>query len=228
MSDKVISPFYGAFVISWLAWNWKVWYLTFFVDSNLLLRNKDILKIDYILNVYGGSNLWHLIYGLGHLIILPFLSAWFFIYIFPKITCKFYEKSIENENINKLIRLKKEKELSQAEEIQFKAKRAKLEEEEKFLEKKKAIKQIKSEKSQEEKWDEEFEEFKRTKYFLNFATIKRSYYDTDRWASDIPSDIKAYCDSNGVIEMVDHGNSSKISLTNKGKYFMKRYLAEKG
>ena len=50
LGEKLVSPFWGAFIASWLVWNWRVWYVTFFVDSDLLMQSKSVLKIDYLLS----------------------------------------------------------------------------------------------------------------------------------------------------------------------------------
>ncbi|AWV97253.1 hypothetical protein [Arcticibacterium luteifluviistationis] len=38
--ERAISPLYGTFILSWLIWNWRIWYLTFFVDERILGQNK--------------------------------------------------------------------------------------------------------------------------------------------------------------------------------------------
>lgn len=72
-NERLNSPFYGALIISWLIWNWKVLYLTFFIDSKELKIN----KIDYIVANYG--NEWDIIYW-------PLISTFFIILILPFIT----------------------------------------------------------------------------------------------------------------------------------------------
>ena len=47
--ERVTSPFFGTLVISWSLWNWKIIYLTFFVNEELL---KGTNKIDYIVSNY--------------------------------------------------------------------------------------------------------------------------------------------------------------------------------
>lgn len=221
LNERISSPFYGAFIISWLFWNWKVWYVTFFIDSNLLLQEKGVLKINYIISIYASETIWSFILSFSHLIIFPFLSAWFFIYIFPKMTCKFYAKSLETENENKLTKIKKNEEFLivtgkklEAEKDIFK-KEAELKEE-----------KIKSEKSQGNVWNDEYEQFKESKYFQDFNEIKKCIYDSDGWGGDLPVDLKAYFDSNKITEGRGEGNG-RIKLTEKGKYFMKKYTNEK-
>lgn len=216
ISDKLINPFYGAFIISWLIWNWRVWYITFFIDSALLVERKSILKIDYINSLYVWNDWWNFVYSICHLLLLPLLSSYLAVFWFPKMTCFFYEKSLETENFNKITKAKKDKDL-------LKAMGEKLNVEMDVLGKEKAIKAARSEKSQKEIWDDEYMQFQKTSHFLNFNSLKSVYYQGERWADDIPIDLKAYCDTHGITER-DEINERKINLTNKGKYFMGKFL----
>jgi hypothetical protein len=227
LSDKIISPFYGAFIVSWSVWNWKIWYITFFIDSNLLSQKNNILKLNYILSFYPSS-----FFNIFHLFVLPFASAWFFIYIFPKITIKFYEKSLENENKIRKIKLEKEKDFLEKKE-------AKLEVEKKIIKKEAevGIEKEKSEKSREKIWDEEYDKFKETKYFQFINQLKSSIYSHSGRTFNSPlgghrqdiisTDIKAYLDANKIIELdKDKNGYERAILTEKGKHFMKKYTDE--
>lgn len=221
LKNRIASPFYGAFIISWLAWNWEVWYVTFFVDSDLLLKTEDILKVDYISAIYKWSSFWDATYSLSHIFILPFLSALAIVYLMPEITCKFYDKSLETENKNKLAKNKQGRAF-------LEAIGEKLDAEKTILIKQAEVKKekIKSEKSQEEKWDEEYKNFKSGKYYNSFKSIKEIVYGNDNWVGEsISFNVRAYFDSNGIIQNFK-GNSSRIELTEKGKYFMKKYSEE--
>ena len=44
--ERTTSPFYGTLITSWLIWNWKIFYLSFFISENRINGN----KIDYIIN----------------------------------------------------------------------------------------------------------------------------------------------------------------------------------
>ena len=71
--ERVTSPLYGAFLFSWIACNWEIIYLTFFISENTIAIN----KIDYILQHYMGlSNLLLLpiAYTIILVAIIPFIS----------------------------------------------------------------------------------------------------------------------------------------------------------
>jgi hypothetical protein len=72
--ERLISPLFGTFLLSWSTWNWKIIYLTFFVDSNKI----ESQKIDYIISNYYDKFdllLWPTISTIGLLIIYPFLAV---------------------------------------------------------------------------------------------------------------------------------------------------------
>lgn len=217
IKERLRSPFYGAFIVSWILWNWKVWYVTFFVDSGLLLQKNKILKTDFIFSLYNLDSFGSFFYSAAHLIILPLISTFLFVFYFPLLTCKFYEKSLDNDNKSKLIKLLKEKEFLEAQE-------AKLEMEEKILKKEKEIgvERIKSAKPQETIWEEEYLKLKNSRYFNGFESLKISFYEGDRWKSNIPTDMLAYYDTHNILTI----DGEKIDITEKGKYFMKKYIEE--
>lgn len=70
--DRISSPFYGTLIISWLIWNWKIPYVTFFVSEKYI----GYSKIDFITNCLNVS----------HSITYPILSAAVLILIMPFLT----------------------------------------------------------------------------------------------------------------------------------------------
>ncbi|MCD0464233.1 hypothetical protein [Flavobacterium sp. ENC] len=71
--ERVSSPFYGTLIVSWLIWNWKIAYLTFFVDQKKI----SITKIEFIVKNY--SDVWHLVYW-------PLISTLILLTIIPFVT----------------------------------------------------------------------------------------------------------------------------------------------
>lgn len=97
--ERMTSPLFGSFFISWIIWNWKIIYLTFFVDTDTIDKN----KLDYILEK---------LYSTDHLIYYPLISTLILILILPffsvgafYISLKFknWKKNIRNEMENKLL-----------------------------------------------------------------------------------------------------------------------------
>lgn len=82
--QRVTSPLFGTFLISWLVWNWKIFYITFIVESEKLEQN----RIDYIVNNLNDS---------GNLIWYPILSTIILITIIPFISNGAYWISLKFE-----------------------------------------------------------------------------------------------------------------------------------
>jgi len=60
--ERTSSPLYGALIVSWLIWNWKIFYLTFFISE-------DKIKIDKISYISENLN------DINNLIIYPLVST---------------------------------------------------------------------------------------------------------------------------------------------------------
>lgn len=73
LAQRISSPFYGTLVVSWLLWNWKIIYLTFFVTEKIIKQN----KIDYITANYSNFN---------HLVLFPFISTIVILTLIPFLT----------------------------------------------------------------------------------------------------------------------------------------------
>ncbi len=230
LNDKIFNPFWGAFIISWILWNWNIFYLTFFIDSELLFKKENILKIDYIKNIYQWNNFLNIFSNLFHLLFFPLISSYVIIFWLPKLTSIFYEKYLENENQNKLLKIKKEEEF-------LKIKSQKLEKEKTILKEEADIRKIQAERPKEEIWGEEYNIFRKTKYFKEFAVLKEIIYsyngnstlsDTGFFENKarITSDFKAYCDANKIIQINYDSGFEKLILTEKGKFFMKKFTEE--
>lgn len=222
VKDKMNSPFWGVFITSWIIWNWRVWYVSFFVDSELLMNTKNILKIDYISNLYHWDSFGSSILSISLILILPLFSTYVVIFWITKITRKFHVKYADYDYDNKLYILKKEEQL-------LAARHSKLKTEEKVLEKEDEVEKIKI-KTQEEFWDKEFLDFKKTRFFGNFPIIRESIYSHGGYTSwnnySIPSEVLAFFDANRIIEGAS-GGGDRIRITTKGKYFIKKSMEEK-
>jgi hypothetical protein len=221
LKEKLSSPFYGTFLFSWLIWNWKIWYITLFVDSNLLMQSTNLLKIDYVRSIYRTDSISEVIFSIGHFLIFPFLSALVLIYLMPIVTCKFYEKSLETKNNNKIAKNKKDKEF-------LESIGEKLEVEKNILIKQAEVKKEKnkSEKTQDEIWREEYNQFKRINPFQSFSYIVDSIYKYSGRIETmngfkVPQEILVYAHTNDLISY--DKLRSRIELTEKGKFFVKQF-----
>ena len=69
-NDKIRSPLYGAFILSWMAWNWRIFYVTFFLD----MHDLGMRKLPYIERLLGNT-----IYSIW----APLLSTFLIICVLP-------------------------------------------------------------------------------------------------------------------------------------------------
>jgi len=69
VNDRLKSPLFGAFILSWIGWNWRIFYITFFIDNNQI----PITKIEFIDQNY--LDLWHILWYpiISTIIIIIFL-----------------------------------------------------------------------------------------------------------------------------------------------------------
>ncbi len=68
--ERLASPFYGTLILSWLIWNWKIVYITFFISENKI----EGTKIDYIVTNYSDIN---------YLITFPLISTLLLLTLIP-------------------------------------------------------------------------------------------------------------------------------------------------
>jgi len=241
-NERISSPFYGSLIVSWLLWNWKIPYVTFFVDQSRLGDATN--KIDYIFKHC--DSFWLLVVG-------PLLSTGAIIFLLPyvtnyafKVTAKFDRKrkdvQIEIDRSQVLTIEQSVKILRQVEEQQesFKILLSSRDEEIDVLRKQldsalkskseaipEAIPETKL--PEEDKtlrdliYKEELNKFLKnenlTKWFERIST-----YIQDRTPMyNIPNDVQNYYLSNDLIERAEKG----YIFTDKGKHFLKQYTNKK-
>jgi len=113
LEDRISSPFYGSLAISWVLWNWRAIYTTFFVSQEYI---KPLTKVQYITNMYSSNGSIVLLLYIG-----PLVSAVLLITVIPratnelfKISLKFEKKRIEMreaQTMSRLLSLEKSQEI---------------------------------------------------------------------------------------------------------------------
>ena len=68
--ERTTSPFYGTLILSWIIWNWRIIYLTFFISEDIIEGN----KIDFIITNFSDFH---------HLITFPLISTAALIILIP-------------------------------------------------------------------------------------------------------------------------------------------------
>lgn len=221
INHRANSPFYGAFVITWLIWNWKTWYITFFTGEDLFFQKTGFLKINYLINSYTPTDFWSFIFVSGKIILLPLASVFFIFFIVCKI-----ERIIANQHGKNELN-KTNDELTRQKGIEKTTEKT-LESRKKTVKKKAEIKKTLS---QEEIWDEEYsklgkiEGFKEAMIGLRDCIYKSGGLLDDHFHPSIGTKYRSLLHVNELFEYERRSNN-KILLTEKGKYFMKRFINE--
>ena len=157
LEERITSPFYGYFIVSWLIINWKILYVAFFVSQDKIFEKLGLLRHEYLsISFPSFSSFHHLLYFL----LYPLLLTIFFFWIFPFFSRKFYRKSLKNQKALRIIEIQETTEQRKEEK--------KLVREEKELIKEKAEKAKETKKAEREDpailWEREFTEFKNLDY----------------------------------------------------------------
>ena len=71
ISERIGSPMYGTFIIAWCVTNWKAIYTTLFVGQTEIIEKTELLKIEYIENLYPYGSLGEIACSISPLIIIP-------------------------------------------------------------------------------------------------------------------------------------------------------------
>lgn len=221
IEDKVRSLLFSYFFASILSWNWRIIYLSIFVDGQLLFDTTHQTKLTYIKEILSSAFLssWiSITFGdsylpLFHFVLFPALIAisLLLLTLWPlqlleKIFLKRFYKNIEE---NKTIKIESRK---------------------KDLEEKRIIfdleKQVASEMTDEQKWQLEFQFLNESVNFHKYMSdLKSVIYGAHGWLSgngfNLDSDSFAFLDANGLVVLED--DKRMVRITDKGRFFLRLY-----
>jgi len=204
-----------------------VLYVALFQNEELIFKQKHMLKGEYLLQDilhFGTSTFWIIeISKLVGAVLIGVLAVW----VLPKYVTRYaynrqvsdeYDLKLEKNKYDRLLQDKKVKTIDKQLEIVNKATEVRNKEEDLV-------------KSETEEWNEEYETFKNSSFYIDFGDIIESYFEkygiivesdyngNQLWRID--KDVLAYAVSNNLINFTD--NRQRIELTDKGKYFVKKY-----
>lgn len=220
LSERIASPFYGYFLISWLIINWKIIYVAFFLDQQYLFEKTGLLRNEYLQTIippFGPQYLWQFL-------LEPTILAWAILWLFPYGTRVFYRKSLRNKKALKVIELR---ELRKEQQQRVELTKTETELFESELEKKR-IEKVAASESPELLWENEYKEFEKSYLYGKFREIIESIYKHSGYVSYvnekyISTDMLAFADTRDLIQFVE-GSSNQIKLTPKGKFFASKFL----
>jgi len=217
LKERTTSPLYGTYIFSFIIWNWEFFYVLFLQDQASL----PLPKIEYIEQKFLSDG-WFVHFSfflippviITYIIIrwLPFLSNWahrVYLHFYFERKNLYEETNLHNEEGRK-------RTLQQLAETK----------EQQAISKMKIRKNI----TNEERWEEEYNEFAKGNIFGRFSQIIDAVYEKSGYLyvdnegkKPVDSDILAGSDTRGLISFTDSGRN-QIDLTEKGKFFTKKYL----
>ena len=214
LEDRVTSPFYGYFIISWLLVNWNYIYAALFVNAQYVFEKTGLLRNEYLFQEVLPAHLVSTTYWLDFLVI-PFIFTCAAFWLMPLLTRVFFRQHIRNKIKNEGIR---------AEEMA-----AEIKAEEKILEAEVSKAKVEKEAHQstpEVLWKNEYKEFKENPLHKIFYNLIEHYYkhnaQIETQQGKIRNDLLVFCDVNKLIN-IDYNS---FELTNKGKEFVKLYIQD--
>ena len=169
IKERITSPFYGYFIVSWLFINWKIFYIAFFIGQDEIFKKTGLLRHDYLSSIFPGIMTWK--HWLNFLI-LPFILTCLFFWIFPSITRFFYRQSLRNQIKLKRIEIQETTKQTKEEKKLIQEERNLIKEQ---VGKAKETKKIEKE-NPEILWEEDFNRFQNSILFKQFQQILDSIY----------------------------------------------------
>lgn len=250
--ERIKNPFIGAFIISWIAFNWKPIIILLFsekeIEQKINFINENYISLKY--------NLWlPLIFAIAYVVILPYIML-----VFDKLSStaiegrkdnivkqnifdiKARQKLAEEENVLENIRAKFRDKAdlnkkidsltSQLEELRNKNESLEVklkESEEKELQYKEIIEQNSSEEyTVKEKFllAEEYEKFRKSDLFQFFREIGSSVSRMNTVPNKMDSLIIEKFKHSDIIREVKDDENERFyyEFTKKGKFFWKEYI----
>ncbi len=214
IANRLNSSLYGSFLISWCLWNWKAIYITIFVDQKLIYSKSNILKIEYLSDLYSLKPWLPLFSTIANTLILPAISAYIITFWLCKIEYIFFKKTVENQNIKKKIVLEQESIFLEKEKINLQTKN-----------------QIFSNMSTEEKWGKEFDDnISNSSFYNSIGSLQNCLYKFNGYIETRDSTMSAEHLSVIIsfnLAKYSEGSYNKLEITEKGKYFLRKYVLMK-
>ena len=229
--DRAKSRVYMTYALWILIIFAPVIFVALFVDQNLLYQSKGLLKNEYIASHYFNFHeWWGWVYVFGGAVLAGVMTR-LTIWDFPKLFVnRAFTKEMEYSIQRDITRMKT------GQMLEIEKKKLAVEElattktQVEVVKQKEKLGELKEEDSS---WDDDYSRFKNNEVYSSFNLVKDSLYAHDgsiietsdfdgRVVFELPAGVVAYLDANNLAQV----KNGTITLTNKGKNFMKRYLDE--
>lgn len=233
LKERVSSPVYGTFLFSFLFWNWKLIYLSFWVSEETI----GISKLDYLTQqmIQNGFTelsfiplFMHPFFSWFNIVVIPIIITYFMLRYFPHIQNWAYRENLDfkKERRKNLNQHNLDIEMHHLEIRENIARKEVLvQKEEKKATEQKIEKLNKKDLLEKDRYSDDYNEFKKLRFYNTVSIINDVIYNQGGYSGDLDSKILSYWHTNDLV-LFRKDNSNFIELTDKGKYFLKKSLSE--
>jgi len=102
--ERIFTPMYFYFLGAWIVTNWKFVYSLLFVNEETILQTYQVLKVDYLAQMYSLEWLLPLLNSILKLLIIPLISSFVIIWWLSKLSEMFFQKHEEHQMNKRVIK----------------------------------------------------------------------------------------------------------------------------
>lgn len=228
LKNRITSSLYGTYIIFWLIFHHKFIFALFFTSESVIWDTTHVFKSEYLSKLFfDPSDYWSYINWF-----VPIILTWVFIELFPRyVTIPLFRTEQSYETEKKKIQLEEQRKL-EIEDTKLQEESSKKTEA--------TIKKVQKEKEVEKldptiSWSKEYQEFRGSIYFREFAFVIKSVYehggDLSWWNENgnqtrVPQGVLAYSHTNDLLNFKSSKDGKSIELTDKGKFFVRQFSLE--
>jgi len=231
LKKRFHTPLYGTFILAWAAFHWDFLYTALFVNQDLIYKKTGLLKNEYLHHTFFnyGSLQFYLLW------LLPFLVTWLIIWKLPRyLLIPAFKKDQQYRTEQRKITLSEERQIELEETKREETSVKRLDVTKDRVRKEKAIVDI----DPTALWPDEYAQFKEANLHHRLIPIMEAVYEhagatkvaSEMYGVDpvfeVPMESLVTADTNDLIKF--DRTKEKIELTEKGKYFIKRFSSDKG
>jgi len=219
----------------WAAWHWQGVYVALFTNETQILEKLGYLKNEYLNTYFFGWHGWDTVIGL----LVPLALTILFIWPFQKyVLIHAYSVEQKARAERKKVRLNADRLVEKYKADLLNNESRKINAQSKKVAAEAKLSQTRKRAAKTDPailWDQDYEAFKKTGFYDIFSRIREavyehngltfiSAYDNGGSTFEVGSPLLAYSDTEGLIQLSQ--KDRRISLTDKGKHFIKRYQQE--
>lgn len=102
--ERIFTPMYFYFLGAWIVTNWKFAYTLLFVNEETILQTHQVLKVDYLAQMYSFEWFLPLLNSVLELLIVPIVSSFVIIWWLSKLSEMFFQKHEEHQMNKRVIK----------------------------------------------------------------------------------------------------------------------------